>query len=294
MNVVTRIDEVREALSGARAEGLSVGLVPTMGALHEGHLSLIRRAVDDTDYAVVSNYVNPTQFGPGEDFERYPRDLEADNARCREAGVALVYAPRTEELYPPGHATWVEVTGVSETLEGLARPGHFRGVATVVAKLLCIVRPDVAYFGRKDAQQSALVRRLVRDLCLPVRVVEMPTVRDADGLALSSRNRYLSPGQRRHALCLVRALRLAEDLVATGTLDAAAITHQMRGVIQSVPAATIDYVALVDPETFLARDHLEGPTLIVAAITIAGAHLIDNTLVTPPAGPAPHKQGAGG
>jgi len=282
MEVVTHIEEVREAVADARAEGLTVGLVPTMGALHEGHLSLIRRAVAETGSTVVSNYVNPTQFAPGEDFDRYPRDLEADNALCREAGVALVFAPRTEELYAPGHATWVEVAGLSDILEGRSRPGHFRGVATVVAKLFNIVEPDVAYFGRKDAQQLTLVRWMVRDLCLPVRIVEMPIVRDADGLALSSRNRYLTLEERGDALCLVHALRLAEDLVAAGTVDAAAVTERMRRVVAAVPSATLDYIAVVDPETFLARRQVTAPTLIALAVTIGTTHLIDNTVVTAP------------
>jgi len=282
MRVVTRIEDVREAAGAARAEGLTVGLVPTMGALHEGHLSLIRQAVADTGFVVVSNYVNPTQFGPGEDFERYPRDLDADNRLCEAAGVALVYAPRTEDLYPPGHATWIEVTGLSETLEGASRPGHFRGVATVVATLLNIVQPDVAYFGRKDAQQLAVIRRMVRDLCLPVRIVGMPIVREADGLALSSRNRFLSPDERADALCLVHALRLAEDLVAAGAVEAAGIVERMRDLIEPVASAAIDYIAVVDPETFLARARVEGPTLVALAVRIGKTRLIDNTVVTPP------------
>ena len=281
MKVVTLTSEVREAVGEARSRGLSIGFVPTMGALHEGHMSLIRRAVAEAGFAVVSNYVNPTQFGPGEDFERYPRQPEEDNRLCEEAGVALVYAPLTEELYPPGHATWVTVSGVSETLEGLARPGHFRGVATVVTKLLNIVQPDVAYFGQKDAQQLAVIRRMVRDLCLPVEIVAMPTVRDADGLALSSRNRYLSPDERRQALVLVEALRLAEELAKEGVSDTAPIIERAREVLQGNPAVRVDYVATVDPETFLAAHRIEGPTLLAAAVRVGPVRLIDNVLLTP-------------
>jgi len=287
MRVATLIDEVREAVGAARAEGLTVGLAPTMGALHEGHLSLIRQAVADTGFAVVSNYVNPTQFGPGEDFERYPRDLDADNGLCEAAGVALVYAPRTEDLYPPGHDTWVEVPALSQTLEGASRPGHFRGVATVVATLLNIVQPDIAYFGRKDAQQLAVIRRMVRDLCLPVRIVGMPTIREADGLALSSRNRYLSPDERTDALCLVHALRLAEDLVAAGAVEADSVVEGMCGLIEEVASAAIDYIAIVDPETFLARGRIEGATLVALAVRIGQTRLIDNTVVVPPEMTAP-------
>jgi len=279
VEVVTKIEEVRAAVSGAREAGRSVGFVATMGALHEGHLSLIRRSVADTGFTVVSNYVNPTQFGPGEDFEEYPRTLEADNAACEQAGVGLVYVPLTEELYPTGHATWVEVAGLSEAFEGKARPRHLRGVATVVTKLLNIVRPDRAYFGRKDAQQLTVIRRLVRDLCLPVEIVAMPTVRDADGLAFSSRNRRLSAEERRDALCLVQALRLAEHLVNAGETEVPALFDRMHGVIDPVAAAEIDYIAAVDPDTFLRKDHVDGPTLIVLAVAVGSIRLIDNCLV---------------
>jgi pantoate--beta-alanine ligase len=276
VKIVTLMDEVRVAVREGRAQGHRIGLVPTMGALHAGHLCLIRQAVQDTGFVVVTNYVNPVQFGPQEDFESYPRTMDADNALCRQARVAVVYAPRTEELYPPGHATWVEVTGLSDVLEGRSRPGHFRGVATIVAKLFNIVQPDVAFFGRKDAQQLAVIRRLVRDLCLPVQIVEVPTVRDADGLALSSRNRNLSPAERKDALCLVQALREAEALVATGHRDAGTILDRMRTVVAAAPSAVLDYVTVADPDTFLDKTRVEGPTVIAIAARFGATRLIDN------------------
>jgi len=256
--------------------------VATMGALHEGHLSLVRASCAECDCTVVSIFVNPTQFGPHEDFDHYPRTLEADLEALAPSGARLVFAPVEDEVYPARHATTVEVSGPAEPLEGEARPGHFAGVATVVLKLLNMVQPHVAYFGQKDYQQAVVIRRMVEDLNVPVTVRVCPTVREADGLAMSSRNRYLSAAQRRQAVVLWRSLRLAADLVDRGERDAATILRRMDEVIVSAEDAQVDYVALADPETLEPVQLIAGPTVAAVAVRIGHTRLIDNHLLEPP------------
>src|SRR5262245_29192754 len=235
--VLDTVDAVRRAVRAARARGLSVGLVPTMGALHAGHGSLMQAARAETGFVVVSIFVNPTQFGPHEDFHRYPRPFESDLAFCERERVDAVFHPEPAVIYPPGFRTYVQVEGWQDVLEGAVRPGHFRGVATVVLKLFNIVAPDVAYFGQKDAQQALVVRRMVRDLDVPAEVRVCPIVREEDGLALSSRNQYLDPTQRRHAAALSRALRHAAALVAAGERDAAVVQKAVAERIAAAPGA---------------------------------------------------------
>jgi pantoate--beta-alanine ligase len=254
-----------------RGERLTIGLVPTMGALHAGHLSLIDQACRENSRVVVSIFVNPIQFGPGEDFERYPRDPVRDGELLRKAGIDAVYQPPVEVMYPPGSSTRIHVAGVSEGLEGKARPVHFDGVATVVAKLLSAVECDHAYFGQKDAQQVAVVKRLVRDLDLPVEIRVGPTVREADGLALSSRNAYLSPDERRAATCLSSALRLAAGAYADGEGRPERLRQILRARLESEPLARVEYVEVVDPESFKAPG-----SLAVLAVRVGSTRLIDN------------------
>jgi pantoate--beta-alanine ligase len=280
MKVVRAVEELRAVLSDARSRGASVGLVPTMGALHEGHLSLIRRAREQCDEVVVSVFVNPTQFDQRADLDRYPRDEERDRALAADAGADVLFAPSAEEVYPPGFATAVEVSGVSERLEGAARgPAHFRGVATVVAKLLAIVQPDVAYFGQKDAQQVVVIRRLVTDLNLPARIEALATVRDADGLALSSRNALLSASERERALALPIALTDARALIAAGVRSGQAIVAAAERALRA-REVEIDYVALVDPDTFEELSSLDGDGLLAIAGRVGSVRLIDNTPVS--------------
>ena len=262
MRIAHSAAEVREALAPARAAGSTIGLVPTMGAFHAGHLALLRSARQRCDVVVVSLFVNPAQFGPGEDLARYPRDEAGDAALAEEAGVDILFAPSLDDVYPAGFSTWVEPGILGIVLEGAARPGHFRGVATVCTKFFGIVRPQVAFFGRKDAQQVAVVKQVVRDLNLPVEIVACPTVRDPDGLALSSRNAFLTADERTVALTLPRALQSGLRAHRSGT-DAAAAT---RAVLDAEPGLTVDYVTEAD---------LDGPTL-AAAVRVGSTRLIDN------------------
>lgn len=279
MRTVTTIQELREA---RRALPGPVGFVPTMGYLHEGHLSLVRRARAENASVAVSIFVNPAQFGPAEDFERYPRDPERDAAMLRKAGTDLLFMPSAEEMYPAGYDTWVEVGGVTARLEGAERPGHFRGVATVVTKLFNLVQPDRAYFGQKDAQQLVVIRKLTRDLNLPVEIVPCPTVREPDGLAMSSRNVYLSPEERREALALSRALREAERLFAAGERDAGVLRERMRAVIaEGAPRGRIDYVSVADVETLAELERVDRRALASLAVRFPSARLIDNTVLEP-------------
>ena len=280
MRVVRTVAALRRAVARARRGGVRIGFVPTMGALHDGHLSLIRRARRETDFVVVSIFVNPTQFGPKEDFARYPRTFAADRRRAGSAGADLIYAPAASEMYPEGFRTYVEVTGdIAARLEGASRPGFFRGVATVVAKLLNQVQPDVAYFGQKDAQQARVVQRTVRDLDIPVRIVVCPTVREADGLAMSSRNRYLRADEREQATALSQALKQAEELFASGVAEADRLKRAMRAVIRRAPAARIDYVEVVDAETMEPLRVVDRPALVALAVFIGTTRLIDNTVL---------------
>lgn len=270
------VDSIEEMAKLRCSWGESVGMVPTMGYLHEGHLSLVRRARGENDYVVVSVFVNPTQFGPREDFARYPRDLEQDKRLLEAEGVDLVFAPAAGEMYPPGHATHVVVEGLGERLEGAHRPGHFRGVATVVTKLLSIVRPQRAYFGQKDAQQLAVIRRLVTDLNLGPEVIACPTVREPDGLALSSRNFYLSTEERRAAPVLFRALEEARRLWMDGERRGARLREKMLAVLEAEPLAGVDYAVVCDPATFEELEEARGPALLAIAVRIGGTRLIDN------------------
>ena len=281
MQLLKTKQEVREAVRAARCRGLSIGFVPTMGYLHEGHLSLARRARAENEVVVVSIYVNPTQFGPNEDLARYPRDLERDLDLCREVGVDIVWNP--DEMYEPGHRTWVVVGDLTERLCGASRPTHFRGVTTVVTKLFGVVQPDHAYFGQKDAQQAFVIRRMTRDLDLGVDIVVCPTVREADGLAMSSRNVYLTPEQRAQAPTLRRALLAAEDMVAAGERRAAAILARVEEVLAEATLGRIDYVEIVDTDLLQGVEAVEGESLLALAVFFGATRLIDNTLLRPDA-----------
>lgn len=274
---------MRAAAAEARRAGRRVGLVPTMGALHEGHLALVRACRRESGLVVVSIFVNPTQFGPGEDYRRYPRPLERDVALARAAGAGLVFAPAAAALYPRGFRTFVEVKGLSRVLCGRYRPGHFRGVATVVLKLFQIVGPDRAWFGWKDAQQLVIIRRLVRDLDLPVEVRGLPTVREPDGLAMSSRNRYLSPAERAAAPAIYRVLRVIRDGVEHGGIALATALDDGRARLAAVPGLRLQYLAAVSPETLRPLSgRRPGPVIVMAAAFLGAARLIDNIhLVVP-------------
>jgi len=273
LEVLLTVAEVRAARRSAAG---SVGLVPTMGALHEGHLSLVREARKANDAVFVSIFVNPTQFGPNEDFASYPRDLDRDLELLGEEGVDFVFTPSAAEIYPESFDTWVEVRRVTERLEGASRPGHFIGVATIVLKLLNIVQPSRAYFGRKDAQQLVVVRKLVRDLDLDVEIVPVDTVREPDGLAMSSRNAYLNADERKAAVVLWKALTLAREMWTRGTRDAEAFRSRMRELIEEEQLARIDYVSVADPETLQELDRVQGKALVSLAVKIGRTRLIDN------------------
>ena len=279
-----RVAESVAEVDAARLEmrGL-VGLVPTMGYLHEGHLSLVRRARVDCEHVVVSIFVNPTQFGPGEDLERYPRDTDRDLRLLEEAGADVVFMPSVGEMYPPGFDDWVEVTGpLTERLEGAARPGHFRGVTTVVARLFRIVQPERAYFGQKDAQQLRVIRRMVEQEGLPVEIVPMPIVREPDGLAMSSRNVYLSGEERTAALVLSRALREARRMVMKeGVRDADRVREAVRSIVAGQSLVQLEYVSVADEETMAELERIEGPALVLVAANVGSTRLIDNVVVVP-------------
>lgn len=284
MQAVTTIAEVRAQVKRWRREGLTVGLVPTMGYLHEGHQSLIERAAAENDRVVVSDFVNPTQFGPTEDLESYPRDFDRDCALCERAGAALVFHPEPSEMYAPNACTYVNMDALTHELCGLTRPIHFRGVCTVVSKLFNIVTPDRAYFGQKDAQQLAVIRRMVRDLNFNVEVVGCPIVREADGLAKSSRNTYLSDAERTAALCLSRAIFAGEELVRGGEREAAPVLARMREIIEAEPLARIDYVKMVDFESIERIERIgERPVLCAIAVYVGRTRLIDNFIFDPAA-----------
>ena len=281
MKIIRDIDEMHAASRAARMGGLSIGFVPTMGALHEGHISLVRRARAHATLVVVSIFVNPLQFGPSEDFARYPRTLEADCALLEPEGVEIVFAPTTEQMYPTDATSVVYVEGLSERLDGRSRPGHFRGVSTVVAKLFHIVEPDCAVFGQKDAAQVAVLRRMVHDLNMPIDLVVAPTARDADGLALSSRNAYLTPDERRQAPVLYRALRKVEELAKAGETNSERLRSAALFVLADVPSAVLDYLEIVDPETLLPVSSVAQGALVAVAATFGATRLIDNVLLPP-------------
>lgn len=276
MKITGFIQEVRTQVKEWKRQGLSVGLVPTMGYLHEGHKSLIDRAVAENDRVVVSDFVNPIQFGVNEDLATYPRDIEADKRLCEQAGAHLIFHPKPEEMYASDFSTYVEMQGVSEGLCGRSRPTHFRGVCTVVCKLFHIVTPDRAYFGQKDAQQLAVIRRMVRDLDLDIQIVGCPIVREADGLAKSSRNTYLNEAERKAALVLSKAVFLGEELLKNGERRADVVVSKMKQIIEAEPLARIDYVELVDADSIQPLTEVKGRTLGAVAVYIGRTRLIDN------------------
>ena len=279
MQVITAVAAMQAWSRAAREAGKRTGLVPTMGALHRGHLSLIDRARAECGAAVVSIYVNPLQFGPSEDFRAYPRDREKDTALAGAAGCDVLFVPEDGEIHPPGHRTFVEVQGMQDVLCGRSRPGHFRGVATVVAKLLTIVRPDAAFFGEKDAQQVRIIRRMARDLHLGVPIVSCPIVREEDGLALSSRNAYLTPGERAAAPVLFRALGAAAGRARAGETDAARLVALVRDAVAREPLARLDYAEAVDGETLEPVTNARPGTLLAVAAWFGRARLIDNITI---------------
>ncbi len=279
MHVTGEIARAREVLAQVRSRGQRIGLVPTMGALHAGHLSLVELARTETDFVVVSIFVNPTQFGPAEDFSRYPRPIESDLHQCRRHGVGLVFHPEPVEMYPPGYRTYVEVTGLQNGLCGASRPGHFRGVATVVLKLFNILQPDVAFFGQKDAQQVRIIQQLIADLNVPTVIRVGPTVREPDGLALSSRNQYLDPAQRQAAPAVYQALREAEVRIQAGERNPETLRRLLVQRIEATPGAVLDYAAVVDAETLEPVQRIAGPMLLALAVKFGTTRLIDNVRV---------------
>ena len=279
MLLVTDIGEMREIALGAFREGRSIGFVPTMGYLHRGHLSLMEAARAQNDLVAASIFVNPAQFGPQEDFARYPRDLAADSALAEKAGVDVLFCPQVEDMYPAGYSCYVEPQGLSERLCGASRPGHFRGVCTVVLKLFNIVRPSRAYFGQKDAQQCIILQRMIRDLDLNIELVRLPIVREPGGLAMSSRNVYLSEEERQQALALSRALEQGERLFAAGERNAAAILKAVGAELSRATLGRLDYAELVDMESLLPLEYLNKPALLALAMYFGQTRLIDNTVL---------------
>ena len=279
MQLIRRIEELRQALKPLKRQGKTIGLVPTMGYLHEGHLALVRRSVAECYVTVVSIFVNPTQFGPNEDYDRYPRDLDRDLAQCKAENVDFVFAPEVSEMYHKDASTRVTVSKLTEGLCGRSRPGHFDGVATVVTKLFNIVGADKAYFGQKDAQQLAVIKRMVRDLNIDVEVVEVPTVREPDGLAMSSRNTYLTPEQRQSARSLYRSLVAAKEMIDQGERNVQNIRERMSDIIQASEGADIDYLEIVDADTLNPLERIEGQVLIAVAVRFGHTRLIDNIKV---------------
>ncbi|MDD5730326.1 MAG: pantoate--beta-alanine ligase [Candidatus Omnitrophica bacterium] len=279
MKIIHAIPQMEKVSRDAKNKGKSLGFVATMGALHDGHLSLIRKARKENDIVVVSIFVNPAQFGPKEDFKRYPRPVKQDLALCRKTGVDFVFSPKSEEMYPEGFKTYVQVEGLSDTLCGAKRPGHFRGVATVVTKLFNIIRPDTAYFGQKDAQQLIILQQMAKDLNMPVKIKMLPIVREKTGLALSSRNIYLKGSERKDALALSRALAEASRLLKKGINSSGRIIAGMQSIIKKAPAARIDYTAIVGLTDLKPVKLIKGGCLIALAVRIGKTRLIDNMIV---------------
>jgi pantoate--beta-alanine ligase len=279
LKIYNSIDEMRSASRAARQSGRRLGLVPTMGALHEGHLSLVRAARSSADIVAASIFVNPTQFGPNEDLAKYPRSFERDRNLLQSEGVELLFAPSVEEMYPAGAVTWVTVEELSNKLDGRSRPGHFRGVTTIVSKLFHIVEPDVAFFGQKDAAQVAIIRRMVRDLNLPVHITVCPIVREPDGLAMSSRNAYLDPEQRKEALVLQRSLLVVQQLIEQGQSSASNLIVAGRQEFAHKPSVRLDYFEIVNPDTLDPIQAIEDRALIAVAAYVGSTRLIDNLLI---------------
>ncbi len=281
MEVVTSIKELRKRIFQEKREGRKVGFVPTMGYFHEGHLSLMRRARKECDFVVVSIFVNPHQFGPSEDYHRYPRDVERDKKLAKEVGVDLLFVPSVEEMYPEDQLTWVEVEELTNVLCGPFRPGHFRGVATVVAKLFNLVQPDVAYFGEKDYQQLQVIKKMVKDLNFPLEIVGIPTVREKDGLAMSSRNTYLTDEERQVALSLSRALKRAQELYESGEREVEAIKEAMLNLLKK-PDLKLEYLEILDADKLSPLERIEGKALVALAARVGGTRLIDNVVLGRP------------
>lgn len=281
MRIIRSIEQMSAFSKNMRLRHKTIGFVPTMGALHQGHLSLIRQACRDNDKVVVSIFVNPIQFGPQDDFKKYPRDLRRDARLCKEEGVDIIFYPATEDMYPCGYKTYMEVEDLSDVLCGKFRPGHFRGVTTVVLKLFNMVNPDIAYFGQKDAQQAIIIKKMACDLNLGVKIKVMPTVREKDGLALSSRNVYLSPQERQEAVILFQALNLAKALSKQGNRDSLAIIRKMRRLIETKKSARVQYIAIVGSEDLKPVEKIRERVLIALAVWIGKTHLIDNIIINP-------------
>lgn len=279
MKIIKKVDEASKAVRKQKEKGKSVGFVPTMGALHEGHLSLIRRARSENGFVVVSIFVNPTQFGPKEDLKRYPKPVKNDISLCKKEGVDLIFYPKVKQMYPEGYKTYVEVKELSGLLCGKPRPMHFKGVATVVTKLFNIIQPDTAYFGQKDAQQAVIIKKMVLDLNMPVKIKVMPIVREKDGLAMSSRNVYLSAKERKDALILFNALKLAKILIRNGQRNTAKIMQRMKELIRKKKSAKIDYIAIVDLDTLKPLYKVTENCLIALAVWIGKTRLVDNIII---------------
>jgi pantoate--beta-alanine ligase len=279
MEVAETIESVTRLVKAARTSGKKIGFVPTMGALHIGHISLIEAAKEKSGFVVVSIFVNPTQFGPGEDFEKYPRPLDADLEVCRKAGVNVVFAPPQKQMYPCENLTWVNVEKLTESLCSRSRPGHFRGVTTVCAKLFNIVAPDMAFFGQKDAQQTVIIKRMVADLNVPLEIVVCPTVRQPDGLAISSRNQYLTAGQQKDATLIYKSLQKCREMIDAGVRDSRKIITRMRKILTQAPSIKVEYISIVNAETLQDLELITGKVLAAVAVRIGPARLIDNILL---------------
>lgn len=279
MEIAKTIESVRSMVKAARSKGKKIGLVPTMGALHIGHISLIETAVKKCDFVVVSIFVNPTQFGPDEDFEKYPKPIDDDLQICRKAGVDVIFAPTGKEMYPAENITWVNVGKLTEPLCGRFRPGHFRGVTTVCAKLFNIIAPDITYFGQKDAQQAIVIKRMVADLNMPLKVVVCPTVRESTGLAVSSRNQYLTEQQKKDAVFIYKSLQKCKDMIEAGDTDTKTIIDEMCKILSHAPSLKIEYIDIVDAQTLQNLERIGGEVLAAVAVRIGLARLIDNILV---------------
>ncbi|MBI5198451.1 MAG: pantoate--beta-alanine ligase [Nitrospirae bacterium] len=281
MEIIENIASMHALSERKRMEGKLIGFVPTMGFLHEGHLSLIREAKKLSDMVIVSIFVNPTQFRPNEDYDKYPRDLEGDTKKVNSAGGDIIFAPPARDMYPDGYLTYVNVEGITETLCGISRPGHFRGVTTVVTKLFNIVKPHKAFFGQKDYQQSVIIKKMVRDLNMDIDIILLPTVREHDGLAMSSRNSFLSTEERKVAPVLYRALIMASEMVKNGEKNTRKIYSEMKRMIENESLVVIDYISITDPETLTDISEIKGKTLIALAVKIGSTRLIDNLLIEP-------------
>ena len=281
MKIIRKISQMQKLAKELHKKGKSIGFVPTMGALHEGHVSLIRQAAAENDIVVVSIFVNPIQFGPNEDYKRYPRNLRLDAQLCEKVGTDVIFCPNAQQMYPANYKTYVNVSDLSDCLCGKFRPGHFKGVATAVTKLFNIISPDIAYFGQKDAQQASIIKKMTEDLNIPIKIKVMPTVREKDGLAMSSRNIYLNKEERQDAAIVYQALILAKNLIKQGGVDSSDIIRKMRQLINRKKSARIQYISIVDPKDLKPIDKIRGKVLIALSVWIGKTRLIDNIVVKP-------------